>query len=51
MEQDITFFDKRFLTDVALLVEITQHYFDLNLKLQNKNQLPDKFFEHNLSFN
>ena len=36
--QDVTFFDdNRFLTDLAFLVDITQHLSDLNLKLQSKN--------------
>ena len=49
--QDVTFFDKRFLTKLALLVDITQYLSDLNLKLQDKNQLADKMFEHILPFN
>ena len=40
---DVTFFhDKRFLTDLAFLVDITQHLSDLNLKFPGKNQLPKK---------
>ena len=50
-EQDVTFFDKRFLTDLTFLVDITQHLADLNLKLQGKNQLANKMFEHIQLFN
>ena len=50
--QDVAFFDdKRFLTDLAFLVNITQHHSGLNLKLQGKNQLVNKTFEHIQSFN
>ena len=50
-EQDVTFFYKRFLTDLTFLVDITQHLADLNLKLQGKNQLENKMFEHIQLFN
>ena len=50
-EQDVAFFDKRFLTDLTFLVDITQHLADLNLKLQGKNQLANKMFEHIQLFN
>ena len=50
-EQDVTFFYKRFLTDLTFLVDITQHLADLNLKLQGKNQLANKMFEHIQLFN
>ena len=49
--QDITFFDKRFLTDLASFVDITQHLSSLNLKIQGKKQLANKMFEHIQSFN
>ena len=50
--QDVTFFDdKRFLTDLAFLVDITQHLSDLNLKLQDKNQLANKMLLHIQLFN
>ena len=40
---DFTFFDdKIFLTDLAFLVDITQHLSDLNLKFPGKNQLLKK---------
>ena len=50
-EQDVTFFYKRFLTDLTFLVDITQHLADLNLKLEGKNQLANKMFEHIQLFN
>ena len=51
-EHDVTFFYKRFLTDLTFLVDITQHLADLNLKLQGKNQLlANKMFEHIQLFN
>ena len=51
-QQDLTFFDdKRFLTDLAFLEDITQHLSDLNLKLPDKNQLANKIFKHIQSYN
>ena len=50
--QDVTFFDDmRFLTDLASLVDITQHLSDLSFKLQGKNQLNNTMFKHIQSFN
>ena len=51
-QQDLTFFDdKRFLTDLVFLEDITQHLSDLNLKLPDKNQFANKIFKHIQSYN
>ena len=50
--QDVIFFhDKRFLTDLAFLVDNTQHLSDLNVKLHGKNHLANKMFKNIQSFN
>ncbi|XP_067929495.1 general transcription factor II-I repeat domain-containing protein 2A-like [Watersipora subatra] len=38
------------LNDLAFLTDITQHFSDLNVKLQGKFQLVNKIFEHICSF-
>jgi len=42
--------DNDWLNDIAYLTDITQHLSDLNVKLQGKNQLVNKMFEHICSF-
>ena len=62
LRQEITFFmeskhrnvtflsNENCLNDFAFLTDITQHSFELNLNLQEKNQLVNKMFEHICDF-
>ena len=38
--------NKNWLNDLVFLTDITQHLFDLNLRLQGKGQFVNKLFEH-----
>lgn len=50
-EQDISFFsDNEWLNDLAFLTDLTHHLSDLNIKLQGKDQLCNKMFQHVLAF-
>ena len=42
--------DDDWLNDIAFLTDITQHLSELNVKLQGKNQLAHKMFQHICSF-
>ena len=42
--------DENWLNDLAFLTDITQYLLDLNLRLQGKNQLVNKLFEHICAF-
>ena len=62
LQQEIKFFmeskyqnvaslsDENLLNDLSFLTDITQHLFDLNLRLQGKSQLVNKLFEHICAF-
>src|SRR5258705_6675679 len=42
--------DKKWVADLALMVDIAEHLSDLNLKLQGRNQLVNVLFSHIKSF-
>ena len=49
--RNVTFLsNENCLNDFAFLTDITQHFSDLNLNLQRKNQLVNKMFEHICDF-
>ena len=49
--QNVSFFcDVEWLNDLAFLTDVTRHLSMLNTKLQGRNQLENKIFEHMISF-
>ena len=42
--------DKKWVADLAFMVDIAEHLSDLNLKLQGRNQLVNVLFSHIKSF-
>ena len=49
--QDVSFLnDDEWLNDFAFLTDINHHLFELNIKLQGKNQLIHKMIEHFYAF-
>ena len=49
--ENVTFLkDVKWLNDLAFLSDVTQHLAQLNGKLQGRNQLANKMFEHITSF-
>ena len=49
--KDVSFLDDTsWLSDLAFLVDMTKYMADLNVKLQGKDQLVHKLFEHVVTF-